>query len=91
MKLHIVAVGHKMPDWIAEGFGALETMGEPGGPFLGGASPDLSDVCLVPQMYNARRFKCDLTGLPRLAAIDTACRALPAFAQAAPEAQADAV
>jgi maleylpyruvate isomerase len=44
----------------------------------------------VPQIYNARRFKCDLSAMPRLAAIDEACRELPGFAKAAPEAQSDA-
>jgi len=44
----------------------------------------------VPQMYNARRLKCDVSKLTRLSAIDEAARALPAFAKAAPEAQADA-
>jgi maleylpyruvate isomerase len=52
--------------------------------------PTLADICLVPQVYNARRFKCDLSAVPRLVAIDAAACALPAFARAAPEAQPDA-
>lgn len=60
-------------------------------PFCFGAQPTLADIVLVPQLYNARLFKTDLSGVPRLLAIDTACRALPAFADAAPEAQPDAV
>jgi glutathione S-transferase len=44
-----------------------------------------SDVCLVPQMYNARRFDCDLSGCPILVKTDEVCRALPAFARAAPD------
>lgn len=70
--------------WIAEGFIALEAMaGE--GRYLGGDSPDLSDVCLVPQMYNARRLETPLDDYPRLVAIDAALTALPAFAAAHPD------
>ncbi len=50
----------------------------------------LADVCLVPQMYNARRMNCDLAPYPRLRAIDAHLTGLPAFAAAAPEQQADA-
>jgi maleylpyruvate isomerase len=59
--------------------------------FCFGEQPTLADIVLVPQLYNARLFKTDLSGVPRLVEIDTACRALPAFAKAAPEAQPDAV
>jgi len=59
--------------------------------FCFGDQPTLADICLVPQLYNARRFNTDLSGVPRLVAIDAACCALPAFAHAAPEAQPDAV
>ncbi len=45
---------------------------------------------LVPQAYNAERFECDLSAYPRIQRIVANCRALPAFAQAAPEAQPDA-
>jgi maleylpyruvate isomerase len=55
-----------------------------------GEEPSLADICLIPQMYNARRFKSDLSAVPRLVAIDAAARAHPAFANAAPEAQPDA-
>jgi maleylacetoacetate isomerase len=51
--------------------------------------PGLAEACLVPQVANARRFGCDLAPYPRLAALDEACRDLPAFAKAAPEAQPD--
>ncbi|WP_375398571.1 maleylacetoacetate isomerase [uncultured Sphingomonas sp.] len=71
--------------WIGEGLAALETMGEPEGPFLGGATPDLSDVCLVPQMYNARRFQMPLDAYPRLVAADAAMAVLPAVAAAHPD------
>lgn len=70
--------------WIREGFAALEAMAG-GGPFLGGATPDLSDVCLVPQMYNARRLETLLDAFPKLVAIDAALTALPAFADAHPD------
>lgn len=73
--------------WIAEGFAALEAMaGE--GPFLGGDAPGIADLCLVPQMYNARRFATPLDDFPRLVAIDAAATALPAFAAAHPDAVA---
>ena len=60
-------------------------------PFCFGEQPTLADIVLVPQLYNARRFNTDLSDVPRLVAIDAACCALPAFANAAPEAQPDAV
>lgn len=70
--------------WIVEGLNALERMaGE--GPFLGGDAPDISDVCLVPQLANARRFNVPLDPWPRLQAAEAACQALPAFQAAAPE------
>jgi maleylpyruvate isomerase len=60
------------------------------GPFCFGSFPTLGDVCLVPQLYNARRFGCDLSGLQRLLVAETACLDLPAFVSASPEHQADA-
>jgi glutathione S-transferase len=60
------------------------------GPYLHGATVSLADVCLVPQMYNARRFQCALDAYPTLVAVDAALRELPAFAAAVPERQADA-
>jgi maleylacetoacetate isomerase len=71
--------------WIAEGFAALET-GAPEDGLFGGDSPDLADVCLVPQMANARRYDVALEAYPRLVRIDAALRAIPAFAAAAPDA-----
>ncbi len=76
---------------IAEGLAACEALvRDQPGPFCFGAMPGLADIALVPQLYNARRFGVDLGAMPRLVAADAACRALPAFAEAAPEAQADA-
>jgi maleylacetoacetate isomerase len=72
--------------WIVEGFTALEAMADPGQPFLGGAAPGLADICLVPQMMNARRFEAPLDGFPALVRIDAACQAIDAFARARPEA-----
>lgn len=71
--------------WILEGFAALEAMAPEQGLF-GGDLPNLADVCLVPQMANARRFDTPLDPFPKLVRIDAALQALPAFAKAAPDA-----
>lgn len=72
--------------WIAEGFAALETMAAPSaGRFLFGDAPTLADVCLVPQMYNARRFEAPLDGFPTLVRADAEAAALEAFAAAHPD------
>ncbi len=79
--------------WVAEGFAALESMlagDSRGGRFCHGDEPGLADVCLVPQVYNARRFECDLAPYPTILRIDAACAELDAFGRAAPEAQPDA-
>lgn len=79
--------------WIAEGFTALEAMlaGDPRtGRFCHGDQPTLADVMLVPQVYNAERFACDLAPYPTIVRLATAARALPAFADAVPERQPDA-
>jgi maleylpyruvate isomerase len=80
-------------DTIAEGLAACEAMlrtEDGAGPFCFGDAPGLADLCLVPQLYNARRFAVDCTGMPRLLAAEAACLALPAFAETAPERQPDA-
>lgn len=69
--------------WVGAGFATLEAL-LPDAPFAGGEAPDIVDVCLVPQMYNARRFKVDLAPYPMLTAIADRAAALPAFAEAAP-------
>ncbi len=74
--------------WIAAGFASLEAAAC--GPCLTGADITLADVCLVPQMYNARRFGTDLAPFPRLVEIDARLREHPAIAAAAPERQPDA-
>jgi len=79
--------------WVELGLAALEQMVvkvPDRGNFCFGNAPSLVDLCLVPQLYNARRFACDLSVCPTLVQIDTTCCALPAFADAAPENQPDA-
>ena len=77
--------------WISEGFGALEHLVERhGGAFAFGDTPTLADCCLIPQIYSAERFAVDLAPFPRLVAIGAHARALPAFAAAHPDRQADA-
>jgi maleylacetoacetate isomerase len=79
--------------WIDVGFEALEkTLARDAATrtFCHGDTPTLADVCLVPQMANARRFEIDLSPYPTLLRIEAACHALPAFAQAAPARQPDA-
>ena len=70
--------------WIAEGLAALEVQAPEHGLF-GGSLPNLADVCLVPQLANARRFDQPLEPYPKLVAIEATLRELPAFAAAAPE------
>ena len=71
--------------WVAEGFATLEQL-LPDARFAGGETPNIVDACLVPQLYNARRFKVDLTPFPRLTAMADRAAALPAFVAAAPPA-----
>jgi maleylpyruvate isomerase len=79
--------------WIDVGFEALEkrlARERETGRCCHGDTPTLADICLVPQVANARRFAIDLSPYPTLMRIDAACCALPAFAQAAPARQPDA-
>ena len=79
--------------WIAEGMQGLEGMlsgHSETGPFCHGDAPTMADCCLVPQIYNAERFGCDLSGYPTAMRINAACLALDAFQQALPEVQPDA-
>jgi maleylpyruvate isomerase len=78
-------------DANAAGLAACEALleGVPG-PFCFGAAPTLADICLVPQLGNARRFDVDVTRFPRLLAAEAACLALSAFADAMPDRQPDA-
>lgn len=76
-----------MKTFISKGLAALERMiDHPAtGRFCHGDTPTMADLCLVPQMYNARRWGIDLAPLPRLVAIDAACNELAAFADAHPD------
>ena len=79
--------------WISTGLAALEQrLGDDAmaGSFAHGESPGLADCCIVPQCYAARRFGVQPSAYPRIAAIERACLALPAFQAAAPEVQPDA-
>ena len=72
--------------WIAEGFDALEALAAPrAGAFLFGDTPTLADICLVPQMFNARRFDVPLDSYPTLLRADATATALEPFAAAHPD------
>lgn len=75
--------------WITLGFEAIESMIRPA-PYALGAQPSLADVVLVPQVYNARRFKVPLDRFPKIAGVDAECLKLAAFDRARPENQPDA-
>src|SRR5882762_7927082 len=85
----------KVTEWAAwanrEGLGACEALiaDEPG-PFCFGAAPTMADLCLVPQLANARRFGVDLNPFPRLLKAEAAAKDNKAFADAAPDRQPDA-
>ena len=85
----------KVTEWAAwanrEGLMACEKLiASEAGPFCFGDTPTLADLCLVPQLANARRFGVDVAAFPRLLKAESAAKALKAFAEAAPERQADA-
>ncbi|WP_254602143.1 maleylacetoacetate isomerase [Sphingomonas bacterium] len=78
--------------WIAPGFAALEAAAERAcGLYLAGDAVTIADLCLVPQIYNARRVDTDLAPYPRLIAIEARLMALPAFAETHPDRQPDAI
>lgn len=89
LKLDDAAVSKWYSHWIAEAFGPLERLVTRfgGGRYCYGDALSLADVCLVPQMYNARRFNCDVTPYPTLVRIAAALEADPKFAAAAPSRQ----
>lgn len=79
--------------WIREGFDALEELlaeNPSTGQFCEGDDPSLADICLVPQVYNARRWGVDLSDYPTIVRITEECAKLPAFERARPENQPDA-
>ena len=75
--------------WVHDGFDAIEAMINPG-PYTFGKEITLADICLVPQVYNARRLKAPLDRYPKIVAVDAACAKLAAFDKARPENQPDA-
>jgi maleylpyruvate isomerase len=75
--------------WVLTGFEAVEAMLRPG-PYSFGSQVTVADICLVPQVYNARRLKVPLDRFPKIVAVDAALQALPAFDKARPENQPDA-
>ena len=81
-------------NWIRAGFQAAEITANKNaeaGDFVFGRSVSLADCCLIPQIYNARRFNVPLDDYPRLVAIDSHCASLQEFAAAVPERQPDAI
>ncbi len=78
--------------WVETGLGALEALlaSHPAtGTYCHGETPGLADACLVPQVFNARRFQCNLSACPTVVRIADACEGLDAFQRAAPGAQPD--
>jgi maleylacetoacetate isomerase len=82
-------IDHWYHHWILEGFDAMEAMVRPA-PYAFGSAVTLADICLVPQVYNARRLKVPLDRFSKVVAIDAACAKLAAFERARPENQPDA-
>lgn len=79
-----------MNHWITEGLTAFQSMIRADTSFAFGDTPGLADICLIPQLYNAHRWGCDLTPFDRLSGIEARCLALPAFDAARPQIQPDA-
>lgn len=82
-------VGDWYQHWIATGFSAIESQLQAmdcEGRYCFGDTLSMADVCLVPQVFNARRFECDLSPYPLIRSIDKHCRELKAFAEASPQA-----
>ncbi len=92
LELDAAAQSRWYKHWLAEGFASLEALVRRfgGGRYCFGDAVSVVDVCLVPQVYNARRFDCDLTPYPTIQRIADGLRSEPAFARAAPEQQPDA-
>lgn len=81
-----------MRHWMSEGFTQIEALLPPGDGFaFGGDTPDLADICITAQVYNAHRWRLDLTRWPRIAGIEVTCLALPEIAAAHPDNQIDAI
>ncbi len=82
-----------MLHWMTDGFAAFETLlasGTSTGTFCEGEKPTIADICLVPQVYNAQRYRLDMTPYPIIQRINAECLELSAFSDAAPDVQPDA-
>lgn len=79
-----------MQHWMRAGFAATEAMVSDTSPFAFGNAPDLADICITSQIYNARRWDVDLTAYPKLQRVEAACLAVPEIAAAHPNQQPDA-
>ncbi len=91
MEIDATARGQWYENWIHRGFQSIEdTIRAKGDGFTIGDTPTLADVCLVPQVYNARRFNVPLSNYPEIVAVEQRCLDLPAFDEARPERQPDA-
>ncbi|RLJ51986.1 maleylacetoacetate isomerase/maleylpyruvate isomerase [Litoreibacter meonggei] len=94
LKTRFGATQDQLTDWMCHwmrlGFEALEAQLEENTPFVFGAVPDIADLCIIAQLYNARRWGLDLTHYPKLRGVEEACLALPEIAAAHPDQQPDA-
>lgn len=79
-----------MNDWMTRGFTAFQQLISPDTPYCFGDTPGLADLCIVPQLYNAHRWGCNLTPFARLIDIESRCLTHAAFEAACPENQPDA-
>ena len=79
-----------MQKWMAQGFAAIEAQISNNTVFAFGAKPNLADLCIVSQMYNAERWEVPLDAFPNLTRVTANCLALPAIAAAHPDTQPDA-
>jgi len=89
LKADEAAINAWYAHWVVAGFDAVEALLAPG-PYAFGGTVGLADICLVPQVYNARRFKIPLERYPKIVAVDAACAKLVAFEKARPDNQPDA-
>ena len=80
--------------WISIGLGAIEkmlTQSSETGDFCQGSTPSMADICLIPQVFNAERYKCDLSAYPTIRRINQTCLELDEFQKAVPDNQPDAI
>jgi maleylpyruvate isomerase len=89
MKQDETAIGAWYASWLQKGFAAIEEI-IGAKTYAFGTQPGLADICLVPQVYNARRYKVPLDAFPKILSVDATCNKLPAFDKARPENQPDA-